>query len=232
MTIHEPPGLLVVLTDIAPEQEAEFNRWYDTRHLPQLLSVPGFAAGRRYRCVEGIDGTRKYLALYDLERYDVLKSDAMLAVARPPQRTDEDREMIRRFQRALRADMTQIYPAAGKTPPPPPNSGAMLVVGLVPEPEYEEEYNAWYDEEHIPGLLPVPGVLRARRFRAVEGAPRYLAIYELSAAEVRHSAAFEKAIDTPWSTRLRRHLARPVTGIYVPLETSHQPSAISSQPVT
>ena len=214
----EAPGLLCVLTDVAAEHEQAWNRWYDTRHVPQRRAVPGFRDIGRYTAVEGIEGTRKYAALYDLEGPSVLTTDAYQALSRPPESGDEDREMLRRFQNSLRAVMVQIYPAADQTPPRPGNVGAVLVVGLVPDAEHEEEYNAWYDEEHIPGLLPVPGVLRARRFRAIEGAPRYLAIYEFSAPEVRHSEAFERAIDTPWSTRIRRCVSRPVTGIYVPLE--------------
>ena len=32
-------GLLMVWTDIDPEFEAEFNRWYDEEHLPRMLSM-------------------------------------------------------------------------------------------------------------------------------------------------------------------------------------------------
>ena len=213
MTAEAAPGLLCVLTNVDPQHEQAWNQWYDTRHVPQLLSVPGFLDGSRYTAVEGIEGTRKYLALYNLASGAVYESEARKSLSR----TDEDREMLPRFKEFVIANMTQIYPPADQTPAHPEAVGALLVVGLVPEPEYEEEYNAWYDEEHIPELLPVPGVLRARRFRALEGVLRYLAIYELSAPEVRHSEAFEKAIDTPWSARMRRHCARPVTAIYRPL---------------
>lgn len=215
MPSQDAPGLLVVATEVEPGAEAEWNRWYDNRHVPQLLTVPGFLRARRYTAVEGIDGTRPYLALYDLASAAVLTSDAYLALRQPPQRTEEDRMMLRRFKASFRLEMTQINPPV-TAPPEPPAFGALLVVGLDPEPAYEEEYNAWYDEEHLPGLLPVPGVLRARRFRALDGSPRYLAVYELAAADVRHSASFERAIDTPWSTRMRRHCTRAVTAIYRP----------------
>ncbi len=38
--------------------------------------------------------------------------------------------------------------------------------------EHEEEYNRWYNEEHIPERLPIPGVLNAARYEAVQGGPR------------------------------------------------------------
>ena len=45
--------------------------------------------------------------------------------------------------------------------------------------EHEEEFNRWYNEEHIPERLAIPGVLNAARYKAVAGGPTYLACYEL-----------------------------------------------------
>lgn len=46
-------GLLMVWSDMDPDDEAEFNRWYDEEHVPGLLQVPGFLAGGRYVAVRG-----------------------------------------------------------------------------------------------------------------------------------------------------------------------------------
>ena len=40
--------LLVVTAEVDPEVEAEWNRWYDTVHLPDALRCPGVRHGRRY----------------------------------------------------------------------------------------------------------------------------------------------------------------------------------------
>jgi hypothetical protein len=53
MAGQEAQGLLAVWTDIAPEAEAEFNEWYNTEHIPQLVGIPGIISGRRYQAVEG-----------------------------------------------------------------------------------------------------------------------------------------------------------------------------------
>jgi hypothetical protein len=49
----------------------------------------------------------------------------------------------------------------------------------------EDEYNAWYDEVHLPDLVALPGVASAQRFRQSTAGPQgsrsYLAVYELSA---------------------------------------------------
>ena len=52
--------------------------FYDTEHVPERMAVPGFQAARRY---VGIAGSPGYLAVYDMESPDVLKSDAYLKVS-------------------------------------------------------------------------------------------------------------------------------------------------------
>lgn len=63
-------ALWIVLTNAAAGKDAEFNDWYDTRHLHDSLAIPGFVAGRRYRvtAAAGPDDARwSYLALYEIE---------------------------------------------------------------------------------------------------------------------------------------------------------------------
>lgn len=216
-------ALLFVQADVEPGQEADWNGWYNRKHLPDLLSVPGIRSGRRFEAVAGYasvgmsGGLPCYLAIYDLDNAAVLQSEPYTAISKPPVRTDEDRAMLRLFRNANRAVFEQLSEGLGEGGGDPLRAGGQLAVSLVPQAGYEEEYNAWYDEEHIPFLLRVPGVLRARRFRAVEGEPRYLALYDLASPEVRQSEPFAKAADTPWSARMRKHCERRITGMYRPV---------------
>jgi len=57
-------------------------------------------------------------------------------------------------------------------------------------PEREDEFNEWYDREHINKLLTVPGFLSAGRYRALRGGPKYLAMYEMEEPEVLQTADF------------------------------------------
>ena len=68
-------GLLMLWTDVDAEHEAEFNRWYDEEHIKRLLQVPGFLSAGRYVALRG---GPKYLAMYELEDHNVLKSAAFL----------------------------------------------------------------------------------------------------------------------------------------------------------
>lgn len=58
------------------------------------------------------------------------------------------------------------------------------------DPEVEEAFNRWYDEVHLPTLLGCPGWLSARRFVAMDGGPKYAAVYEISGPEAYESPEF------------------------------------------
>jgi hypothetical protein len=66
------------------------------------------------------------------------------------------------------------------------------------------DYNAWHDEEHLPRLVGVPGVKRARRFVADDKqSPRYLTAYDLSIRDAFESPEGLRARRTPWTERMR-----------------------------
>jgi len=67
-----------------------------------------------------------------------------------------------------------------------------LLVTMQPPPAFEEEFNAWYDTEHLPERLAVPGFETALRFVCVSGHPRYLAMYDLTDPQVLDSPEYLK----------------------------------------
>ena len=66
-----------------------------------------------------------------------------------------------------------------------------------------DEYNEWYDAEHLPRLVTVPGVVRARRYNSTSGNPRYLTAYELTDPDAFESPEGLKARKTPWTAKMR-----------------------------
>jgi hypothetical protein len=78
------------------------------------------------------------------------------------------------------------------------------------EPDKEALFNEVYDQEHVPTLSRVPGVISVTRLKLdtlritmggetktidSQGAPRYAAIYELESPDVLTSPAFARAVD-------------------------------------
>lgn len=82
--------------------------------------------------------------------------------------------------------------------------GFLLVTMQCP-PTLEDEFNAWYDTEHIPERVAVPGIRTGVRFVCLEGHPRYLAMYDLDSFEVLSTPAYLKVAydqSSPWTKRV------------------------------
>ena len=90
----------------------------------------------------------------------------------------------------------------------------ILVVRIDVEPEMEEEFNRWYNEEHIPGLLKVPGVLWAKRGVNTGKGPKYIAVYEHENIDVQDSEAYRKVTQTEWTRRLEPHFLKRERDVY------------------
>src|SRR5947209_14712257 len=111
-------------------------------------------------------------------------------------------------------------------------TGYLFIVSMDVAPEKEALFNDIYDNEHIPNLLKVPGVRSATRLRTEpvpvdlggevkmltgEGAPRYMAVYEIESPDVLTSAAWARAVQLGrWPgevrpfTSNRQHILRKV----------------------
>lgn len=81
----------------------------------------------------------------------------------------------------------------------------LLLTMTEPPPAMDEEFNAWYDTEHLQERLAIAGFRSARRWVA-DLAPRegkYLATYELDSAAVLQSPEYQArfANATPWTRR-------------------------------
>lgn len=66
--------LYIVRTNAVRGREAEFDRWYDTVHLPEVLALPGFLSAQRYRLsAQQVlpDQQHGWLAVYEIDSSDI-----------------------------------------------------------------------------------------------------------------------------------------------------------------
>ena len=198
-----PMGLLVAGFDYSSIAPDEFNEWYDTEHVPQRRAVPGFLNCERWL---GADDPKISVATYDLANLAVLESGAYGAIG-GDNLSPWSKRVIALSTRICRFEAEQMPPGDGIAPQ---GAGGVLLVAMNFAPQADSELNAWYEEEHVPRLLRVPGCLAARRFtitRAVsEGRQRYLALYHLESPEVCASLAWQEAVVTPWTLKLRPYM--------------------------
>jgi hypothetical protein len=98
---------------------------------------------------------------------------------------------------------------------PDDNASGLLLVMMDVEPAHEAEFNKWFDEEHFPQRMSCPGFVNGRRYRALEGDPRYLAYYELTSPEVLESEPYkEMSAPSPWTQRVFPHVTRVIRNVY------------------
>ena len=81
----------------------------------------------------------------------------------------------------------------------------LLVAGFDFSPVHEDEFNDWYDTEHIPEREAVPGFGRIERWLGADNPKISIATYDLDTPAVLSSAAYRKIAGenlSPWSKRL------------------------------
>jgi hypothetical protein len=83
-----------------------------------------------------------------------------------------------------------------------------LMVSMEPTPAYDEEFNDWYDMEHVPDRTSIPGFETGRRFVCLSGWPRYLSMYDLTTIDVLESEAYKKASWNWFSAWTKRMLTK------------------------
>ena len=101
----------------------------------------------------------------------------------------------------------------------PYNAPYAFKVSMDVQADKEKLFNEVYDEEHIPALLKVPGVIAVSRLKTEagtlslggkdvaitgEGLPHYTAIYEIENPDVLNSSAWAEAVEEGrWAGQVR-----------------------------
>ncbi len=92
--------------------------------------------------------------------------------------------------------------------------GLLFVASDIDEQD-DDDFNQWYDREHLEDRVRMPGVLAAARYVAVDGGPRYLALYWADTIGPFASPAYAHAFknQTPWSLKVLPKMRTPVRRI-------------------
>jgi hypothetical protein len=116
----------------------------------------------------------------------------------------------------------------------PLQSRYLFTAAMDVQPDKEKVFHEVYDQEHVPMLLEVPGVISVARFKTeeltmimggqrrtivVENEPRWSALYELESPDVLTSQAWARAVDQgrwpdhvrPFTSNRRHTLRRRLT---------------------
>jgi hypothetical protein len=74
----------------------------------------------------------------------------------------------------------------------------------------EKAFNRWYDDTHVPDVLKFPGVVSARRHRALEGEDtyQYTAVYEVRDEQTNRALMKSGAHDRPLAADCDEHFGK------------------------
>jgi hypothetical protein len=97
----------------------------------------------------------------------------------------------------------------------PAAATVLLAVGQEPAPGHEDEFNAWMDGEHVPGLGAVPGTYSAHRYQSIDGEPGYFAVYHLRDPDVNSAPEWKRVSGSPLGAAMRPHSRKRIRGLYV-----------------
>jgi uncharacterized NAD(P)/FAD-binding protein YdhS len=182
--------LLIARMNVDPQYEGEFNEWYNGEHMRQASAIPGFGKShRRYRALsfQGDYWTYlpnpEYTAIYDIER-----DAALLAAINSDQYKAWSGDFLERWRDRTHDEASIICEQIFGEESPIPYETVLIAQMNVSEGR-EEEFNSWYNDEHILQANRIPGFgSDHRRFRAIElrgkywhyrALPRYTALYEI-----------------------------------------------------
>jgi hypothetical protein len=194
-------GIFLVYTDIDPQYEEEFNAWYNTEHLPELLSLPGFLDAARYVAYKG---GPKYLAAYELADAEALKTAEFQKWRANPSPWSRRISPTVVGKNVTRIIGQQIFPASMDLPER--GMAPALQIGRMSVPATaDREWNEWYNGEYIPGYRQVAGVIYARRYRVIEGESGYTTVYEFAHDKVSETTQWntQRQNSSPRSDRMR-----------------------------
>ena len=224
-------GLLLAKMDPPVKGEKEWNDYYNAVHVADRLAIPGFLSARRFTLLEGIPaqyaipGDSKYLAIYDLETLRVIKEEGYRRVwekdhAKPAGSWEDQIFKLPKFARGI---YEQVFPQDDDYKAPA--SKYVLAVGHEVPRGKKAEFSAWYNTEHIPTLLRVPGVLAIRRFEMAERQfppildrggflSKHLTIWDVEDKAAFKTTEFLTAAASPWSQWVRSWYTRKICALY------------------
>lgn len=204
--------LFMVMIDVEPQSiEDEFNAWYNDEHVPELLRVPGFLTGQRFRAIAG---EPRYAALYDLADVSAL-NEPLFHQARPahPKSTPATRKMwahVRNLRRGIYNRIARNAVGSG-------SASHLLLTGFDLDPGGETKFRNWWTKEHLPALVDVRDLrgaeyyVRDSRSTDHKDPPgNALALYRLANAQSGREAKWLAGLPVPVSTRVLYECIYPV----------------------
>lgn len=195
-------GRTILFTEMTPDIDWEdrFNKWNDGHLVPSRLAAPALAGAQRYKHIE----RETYLTIYEADNEGALTSEEFLSAEDYP--NSETKWMMSNILDYSSYTGNQITDLSGSNVAGDPMEAPILYAQFFSVPDdREDDFNAWYENEHIPMLLKCNEWMMCRRFLIEEGDPQpwtHLALHYLNDMSAFDSPEREAAQSTELFNKL------------------------------
>ncbi|KAH8702275.1 hypothetical protein BGW36DRAFT_356404 [Talaromyces proteolyticus] len=175
--------------------------WFDSKCPKKLVGILGAA---RYAAID--DKKPEYLAVYELKHLEHFDLSQVIKAASPPANLElVDFRVYSQFSEKISPN----YASA-------PDDRIFRTLALQPAPDLSaDDYNEWYEQDHVPLLSLSPGWLKSTRWTLKEDVLfrygsvqkdrklcNYLAIHEYESMASFETPEFKRAITSPWRAKV------------------------------
>ena len=184
--------VLMVFTNPIPGKEAEYNDFYEHRHMPDVASVPGFVRAQRFKLAvpqlrAGSPPLPDYMVFYQITTdylagvFAEVDSRLTRGVTRFEPVMDRNGMAAHTFE-----TLGPAIPHAGAVESPDWRQHFLQLVYSNPAPGMAAAYNQWYDHVHAPEVVSSPDFVSARRYKRTDvqlvpnSTTNYLAVFKIS----------------------------------------------------
>lgn len=200
------PGYLAVAIQPGPNtEETAFHEWYNTEHGPLRMRLPFITTGDRYKALDG--QKPGWSAVYDVSDLSML--DKRIYTRLREERSAREKRVMGSFESLDRKIYSLVSErGSGKQGPAP----VQVAVSVVLNEADLDEFDRWYEDEHIGMLSKIPGWLRTRRFKMLVGGAKgmppsgqveCLAVHDYEANNGLDGPEHQAAAGTSWAKQTK-----------------------------
>lgn len=191
-----------------PAREEEWSAWYDESHLPDMLAAGADVVSRFELTNKPVPGMPSigfsHVALYEFRGAG--------AEERLEATLEQDAE-LRRLGKihpshcVISVDTLRAH-RGRKVDPSPDVRGLIFVNVMCNDPSREAEWDAWYDEQHLPDIMATGAFAAGSRWLRCTPArfgPNHVTLYDITDCSVEHAIEISAEVMPKIAAAGRKH---------------------------
>lgn len=176
-------GMLAVFADLEPRWHREFREWLRDDMIPARFRIGGFPHAASYDLIPNAPGAgglqEPFVTIYETDSIGDLYGAPYQGLR--ANRDQRDKDFHARFIKPARYTLSWVGPELAKVSDKRTGFSPIAVFDRFDLPDAAiQDFNLWLVTKHLPRLAELEGVLRCRRYLAMEGSPRHVLVHELA----------------------------------------------------